>query len=115
MGERQFRHIINAALIVMRKLAVRAFGWYDIAIRSFQVAFEVSSAMPTKPFQCRDCGSHNGYRSRSRTLAEKYLLPVLLLRPVRCAECFRREYTWLFIQVRVREREAPALPYRAAA
>jgi hypothetical protein len=68
--------------------------------------------MVFKPFQCQDCGSSVGFRSRPRTLTEKYVLPVLLLRPVRCADCFRRYYRTVFIEVRERE---PVLPHRAAA
>ena len=45
-----------------------------------------------KPFQCRDCGSAHGYRSRPRNVIEKYILPVLGLRRVRCADCFRDTY-----------------------
>jgi hypothetical protein len=30
-----------------------------------------------KPFQCRDCGSVEGYRSHPRNFIEKYILPVL--------------------------------------
>jgi hypothetical protein len=46
-----------------------------------------------KTFQCVDCGSVEGYRSRPRNVIEKYILPLLLgLRPVRCADCFRQSY-----------------------
>jgi hypothetical protein len=69
--------------------------------------------MVSKPFQCRDCGSLQGYRSRPRTFTEKYVLPALGLRPVRCADCFRRSYQWAFIQVR--ERNESGLTHRAAA
>ena len=48
--------------------------------------------MMRKSFQCRDCGSVEGYRSRPRNVVEKYVLPVLRLRPVRCADCFRDTY-----------------------
>ena len=55
-----------------------------------------------KEFHCSDCGSTVGFRSRRRTLTERYLLPVLLLQPVRCAECFRRDYRLIFTQVKDR-------------
>jgi hypothetical protein len=55
--------------------------------------------MLSKQFRCNDCGSLQGFRSRPRTLTEKYLLPIFLLRPVRCAKCFRRDYRLLFLQV----------------
>ena len=53
-------------------------------------------------FHCRDCGNEVGFRSRRRTLAERFLLPVLLLQPVRCAECFRRDYRLIFTPVKDR-------------
>jgi hypothetical protein len=54
------------------------------------------------PYRCPDCGSDVGFRSRRRTFAERFLLPVLLLQPVRCGECFRRDYRLIFIPVRER-------------
>lgn len=64
------------------------------------------SNSPDGPFnqtyQCRDCGSETGFRSRRRTLTERFILPLLLLKPVRCGECFRRDYR--FVLTRVRER-----------
>jgi hypothetical protein len=57
-------------------------------------------------FHCDDCGSDVGFRSRRRTFFERWLLPILLLRPVRCAVCFRRDYRLLFVPVRERLPEA---------
>ncbi len=57
-------------------------------------------------YHCDDCGSDTGFRSRRRTFSERYFLPVFLLQPVRCAECFRRDYRWLFVPVRERVPEA---------
>jgi hypothetical protein len=57
-------------------------------------------------FHCYDCGSESGFRSRPRTFFERYLLPIFLLRPVRCAECFRRDYRLLFVPVIERLPEA---------
>ncbi len=53
-------------------------------------------------YLCRDCGSELGFRSRRRNFAERYLLPLLLLKPVRCGECFRRDYRLIFTPVRER-------------
>ncbi len=53
-------------------------------------------------FHCDDCGSDTGFRSRRRTLFERYLLPTFLLQPVRCAECFRRDYRLIFVPVKER-------------
>ena len=57
-------------------------------------------------FHCGDCGSDMGFRSRRRTFFERWLLPILLLKPVRCAECFHRDYRLLFMPVRERIPEA---------
>jgi hypothetical protein len=56
----------------------------------------------SQPYHCRDCGSEVGFRSRRRTLTERYLLPLLLLQPVRCGECFRRDYRLILTAVRPR-------------
>jgi hypothetical protein len=53
-------------------------------------------------FHCDDCGGDVGIRSRRRTFSERYLLPVFLLQPVRCSECFRRDYRFLFMPVKER-------------
>lgn len=53
-------------------------------------------------FHCDDCGSDVAFRSRRRTFSERYLLPIFLLQPVRCAECFRRHYRLLFVPVKAR-------------
>ena len=60
-------------------------------------------------FHCDDCGSDAGFRSRRRTFTERYLLPIFLLQPVRCAECFRRDYRLIFTQVRDRLSDAPRI------
>jgi hypothetical protein len=61
-------------------------------------------------FHCDDCGGDTGFRSRRRTFSERYLLPVFLLQPVRCAECFRRDYRLIFMPVRERLSEVVAKP-----
>ena len=57
-------------------------------------------------YRCRDCGSEIGFRSRRRTLTERFVLPLFLLRPVRCGECFRRDYRLIFTPVRDRLSDA---------
>ena len=69
--------------------------------------------MISKSFQCNDCGSLVGYRSRPRTFLEKYILPLFLLRPVRCGDCFRRCY--VSISVEVRERHHSGVTNRVTA
>jgi hypothetical protein len=61
------------------------------------------------PYRCRDCGSEIGFRSRRRTLTERYILPLLMLQPVRCGECFRRDYRLIFTPVRDRMSDAPRI------
>ena len=53
-------------------------------------------------FRCLDCGSEIGFRSRRRTFSERYILPLFFLQPVRCGECFRRDYRWIFTRVKDR-------------
>ena len=57
-------------------------------------------------YHCHDCGSAMGFRSRRRSWFERYLLPIFLLQPVRCAECFRRDYRLVFMPVKERIPEA---------
>jgi hypothetical protein len=61
------------------------------------------------PYRCSDCGSNSGFRSRRRTLTERFLLPLLLMQPVRCGECFRRDYRLIFTRVSERLSEAPRI------
>ena len=68
-----------------------------------------SGSSLAQPYRCRDCGSEVGFRSRRRTLAERYLLPLFLLRPVRCGECFRRDYRLIFTRVRERLSDTPRM------
>ena len=58
-------------------------------------------------YRCQDCGSEVGFRSRRRTLGERYLLPIFLLQPVRCGECFRRDYRLIFTKVLDRLADTP--------
>jgi len=53
-------------------------------------------------FHCPTCGSEVAYRSRQRTITERFLLPLLLLRPVRCGGCYRRKYVFFLTEVHER-------------
>ena len=53
-------------------------------------------------FHCFDCGSEVAFRSRRRTFSERYILPLFFLQPVRCGECFRRDYRLIFTPVKER-------------
>ena len=63
----------------------------------------------SQPYHCCDCGSDVGFRSRRRTFSERYLLPLFLLQPVRCGECFRRDYRLIFTQVKDRLSDTPRM------
>jgi hypothetical protein len=63
----------------------------------------------TPPYRCRDCGSDVGFRSRRRTFTERFVIPLFLLKPVRCGECFRRDYRMIFTPVRDRLSESPRI------
>jgi hypothetical protein len=58
--------------------------------------------MFSRLYECKDCGGFNGYRSRPKNLTERFLLPLLLLRPTRCGDCFKRSYQSMFVKVRPR-------------
>jgi hypothetical protein len=65
--------------------------------------------LSSSPYRCRDCGSEVGFRSRRRTWTERFLLPLFLLQPVRCGECFRRDYRLIFTPVRDRLSDTPRI------
>jgi hypothetical protein len=69
--------------------------------------------MSSRSFYCTDCGCSEGFRSRPRTFTERFLLPLFLMRPVRCGDCFRRSYQ--MITVPVKERKESVLPHHIAA
>lgn len=55
-----------------------------------------------KPYRCRNCGRGVGVRSRPRTFVERYILPLALMQPVRCADCSFRDYRMIFTLVHER-------------
>lgn len=61
-------------------------------------------------FHCDDCGCDSGFQSRRRNFTERFLLPIFLLRPARCAECFRRDYRLIFVRVQERISETASKP-----
>jgi hypothetical protein len=46
---------------------------------------------------------------------ERFLLPLFLLQPVRCGECFRRDYRLIFTPVRDRLSDTPRIMPRKEA
>jgi hypothetical protein len=47
-------------------------------------------------------------------LTERVLLPLFLLQPVRCGECFRRDYWLIFTAVRERLSDTPKIMARSS-
>jgi len=64
--------------------------------------------MSPRLFECKDCGGFNGYLSRPRNATERFVLPLLLHRPVRCGDCYRRSYQSMFVPVRPRRESKKA-------
>ena len=64
-------------------------------------------------FGCPRCYSLSLYLSRPRSFAEEHILPLLLLRPVRCAECTKRSYRPVFVPAKARPEAT--VQHRAAA
>jgi hypothetical protein len=65
-------------------------------------------------FHCPTCGGEVAYRSRTRTFTERFLLPLALLRPVRCGGCYRRKYAFLLTEVHERSTVPEPRQRRAA-
>jgi hypothetical protein len=64
--------------------------------------FPLSAWNQSCEFYCPDCGHTEAYISRSRGFFEKLLLPLMMLRPVRCEQCYHRSYVWRSIRARPR-------------
>lgn len=58
-------------------------------------------------FYCRRCGGDEAFRSRRRGFFEKYLLPLVMMQPVRCERCDHRRYIWSTIRVLERVQPGP--------
>lgn len=67
-----------------------------------------------RPYRCPDCGKETAFHSRPRTFTERYILPLFLMQPVRCAECFRRDYRSIFTTVHERHASAASIHRNAA-
>lgn len=53
-------------------------------------------------FRCRSCGSDAGFVSRPRNFFERRVLPVFLLKTVRCGDCYHRSFRPMTVKVRPR-------------
>jgi hypothetical protein len=56
--------------------------------------------MSLSEFTCPSCGGGVAFYSRRRDFTEKYILPLLLLRPFRCADCLQRCYRMVFMHAK---------------
>ncbi len=56
--------------------------------------------------RCPYCHSHEVYRSRRRGGWEKFVFPVLLLRPVRCYTCMRRHLRFALVSTQHRREDS---------
>ena len=68
-------------------------------------------------FHCRDCGRKQAHLSRKRSMFERLVLPVFLVHPVRCANCFRRQFVPVFCEIsgRAGQHDPPQPPRPMAA
>jgi hypothetical protein len=55
-------------------------------------ALSLPSGNLVSVFKCPACGHDEAYSSRPRGMFEKFMLPLFMLRPVRCERCYRRSY-----------------------
>ena len=58
---------------------------------------------------CPRCYSRDLYLSRPRTPFERYVLRLLLLRPVRCSHCMKRSYLPVFVNAKPRGPDVSAI------
>jgi hypothetical protein len=56
-------------------------------------------------FRCSRCGSDEGFVSRPRNSLERYVLPLIGMRPARCGDCFQRCWRPLRVQLLPRRQE----------
>lgn len=56
----------------------------------------------SEEFHCPGCAGEEAYESRPRGFLERYVLPLLFLRPVRCDHCYLRSYVPRTVAARVR-------------
>ena len=72
-----------------------------------------SASQVFREFHCRRCGPQDALRSSPRGFFEKYILPFLFLRVVRCERCYHRRYIFRSVPVMERYSAEPKAPQRA--
>ena len=58
-----------------------------------------------RDFRCGNCGSDMGDASRPRNFFERFVVPIFLLKMVRCGDCYHRSYRLMHLKVRARREE----------
>jgi hypothetical protein len=58
-------------------------------------------------FECPGCCGPDAYLSRHRGLFEKWILPLVLMRPVRCDFCYIRSYQFVAVSALAPKRMTP--------
>src|SRR5690242_8243331 len=53
-------------------------------------------------FRCRNCGGDVGYVSRPRNFFERRIVPLFLMKMVRCGDCYHRSFRPVNVKVRPR-------------
>ena len=59
-------------------------------------------------FRCPNCRADDASQSRARGFFETNMLPILLLRPVRCERCYLRSYVSRWVPARERPQRKPS-------
>lgn len=100
------RGLLSGLTVSKQRTPVSIRGWMGMLAKRAPVVYaalqqKVESALR---YRCRDCAREVGCRSHPRNFVEHYVLPLLLLQPVRCVECFRRDYWPILTPVRKHSR-----------
>jgi hypothetical protein len=48
------------------------------------------------PFTCPKCGSHEGFCGARQGFLERFVLPIMMIQPVRCTACDERSHRFPF-------------------
>lgn len=83
---------------ILKRCQFTSINWSDTVLARGESMKDLLLQL-ARPYRCTECGKDIAFRSRPRTFAERYILPLILMQPVRCAECFRRDYRSIFTSV----------------
>lgn len=57
---------------------------------------EIMRKVGVAPFTCPKCGSHEGFCGARHGFIERFVLPILMIQPVRCTACDERSHRFPF-------------------